>query len=137
MGNYMETSSAEEFTYAEVVYAVYCYLYEFFLIFKELALRSETEKNPSVGTIKVFSNKSWQKLCTSEWDEADENLTCMAWATITTVSMLMAHGTQNVAMLPRCPPTTTVPFPPHVKTTRKRNNNFAKVIVNCTHVIST
>ena len=50
----------------------------FFLIFKELALRSETEKNPSVGTIKVFSNKSWQKLCTSEWDEADENLTCMA-----------------------------------------------------------
>ena len=30
LGNYMETSSAEEFTYAEVVYAVYCYLYEFF-----------------------------------------------------------------------------------------------------------
>ena len=28
--------------------------------------------------MKVFSNNSWQKLCTSEWDEADENLTCMA-----------------------------------------------------------
>nr|XP_058969437.1 scavenger receptor cysteine-rich domain superfamily protein-like [Pocillopora verrucosa] len=45
---------------------------------EELALRFETEKNPSVGTMKVFSNNSWQKLCTSEWDEADENLTCMA-----------------------------------------------------------
>ena len=58
MGNYMETSSAEEFTYAEVVYAVYCYLYEFFLIFKELALRSETEKNPSVGTIKYSQTRA-------------------------------------------------------------------------------
>ena len=57
------------------------------------------------------------------------------WATITTV--LMTHGTQNVAMLQRCPPTTTAPFPPDVKTTWKRNNNFAKVIMNFTHVIST
>ena len=30
LGNYMETSLAQEFTYAEVVYAVYCYLYKFF-----------------------------------------------------------------------------------------------------------
>ena len=50
----------------------------FFLIFEEFPLRFETEKNPSVGTMKIFSNSSWQKLCTSQWDEADENSTCMA-----------------------------------------------------------
>ncbi|CAH3155120.1 unnamed protein product [Pocillopora meandrina] len=50
----------------------------FFLIFEEFPLRFETEKNPSVGTMEIFSNSSWQKLCTSQWDEADENSTCMA-----------------------------------------------------------
>nr|XP_058962211.1 vascular endothelial growth factor receptor 3-like isoform X2 [Pocillopora verrucosa] len=45
---------------------------------EEFPLRFETEKNPSVGTMKIFSNSSWQKLCTSQWDEADENSTCMA-----------------------------------------------------------
>ena len=48
------------------------------MIFEEFPLRFETEKNPSVGTMKIFSNSSWQKLCTSQWDEADENSTCMA-----------------------------------------------------------
>ena len=50
----------------------------FFWIFEEFPLRFETEKNPSVGTMKIFSNSSWQKLCTNQWDEADENSTCMA-----------------------------------------------------------
>nr|XP_058952666.1 inactive tyrosine-protein kinase 7-like [Pocillopora verrucosa] len=45
---------------------------------EEFPLRFETEKNPSVGTMEIFSNSSWQKLCTSQWDEADENSTCMA-----------------------------------------------------------
>ena len=58
------------------------------------------------------------------------------WATMTTASLLITHGTQNVAMLQRCPPTTTVPFRPDVKTTWKINNKFAKVIMNCTHLIS-
>ena len=54
-------------------------IYQFFFwIFEEFPLRFETEKNPSVGTMKIFSNNSWQKLCTSQWDEADENSTCMA-----------------------------------------------------------
>ena len=54
-------------------------IYQFFFwIFEEFPLRFETEKNPSVGTMKIFSNSSWKKLCTSQWDEADENSTCMA-----------------------------------------------------------
>nr|XP_058962259.1 hemicentin-2-like [Pocillopora verrucosa] len=46
--------------------------------FEEFPLRFETEKNPSVGTMEIFSNSSWQKLCTSQWDDADEIQTCMA-----------------------------------------------------------
>ena len=50
----------------------------FFGIFEEFPLRFETVKNPSVGTMEIFSNSSWQKLCTSQWDDADEIQTCMA-----------------------------------------------------------
>ncbi|PFX12207.1 Hemicentin-2 [Stylophora pistillata] len=28
--------------------------------------------------MEIYTNSSWQKLCTSQWDEADLNLTCMA-----------------------------------------------------------
>ncbi|XP_022777869.1 scavenger receptor cysteine-rich domain superfamily protein-like, partial [Stylophora pistillata] len=28
--------------------------------------------------MEIYTNNSWEKLCTSEWDEADLNLTCMA-----------------------------------------------------------
>ena len=67
-------------------------IYQFFFwIFEEFPLRFETEKNPSVGTMKIFSNSSWQKLCTSQWDEADENLTCMAMGYYSNV--VYANGT--------------------------------------------
>ncbi|XP_066030697.1 fibroblast growth factor receptor homolog 1-like [Pocillopora verrucosa] len=58
---------------------------------EEFPLRFETEKNPSVGTMKIFSNSSWQKLCTSQWDEADENSTCMAMGYYSNV--VYANGT--------------------------------------------
>ncbi|XP_066030097.1 fibroblast growth factor receptor 4-like [Pocillopora verrucosa] len=41
-------------------------------------LRFETKRNPSVGTMEIFSNSSWQTLCTSQWDDADKNSVCMA-----------------------------------------------------------
>ena len=67
-------------------------IYQFFFwIFEEFPLRFETEKNPSVGTMKIFSNSSWQKLCTSQWDEADENSTCMAMGYYSNV--VYANGT--------------------------------------------
>ena len=28
--------------------------------------------------MEIYTNSSWQKLCTSQWDEADFNSTCMA-----------------------------------------------------------
>ncbi|XP_022809918.1 scavenger receptor cysteine-rich domain superfamily protein-like [Stylophora pistillata] len=41
-------------------------------------LRFKTENNPSVGRMEIYANNSWQKLCTSQWNEADLNSTCMA-----------------------------------------------------------
>ena len=81
LGNYMGTSSTQEFTQAEVVHAVYFYPYlsVFFAeYFEGFPLRFETKGNPSVGTMEIFSNSSWQTLCTSQWDDADKNSVCMA-----------------------------------------------------------
>ncbi|XP_022777828.1 receptor-type tyrosine-protein phosphatase kappa-like [Stylophora pistillata] len=41
-------------------------------------LRFKTAKNPSVGRMEIYTNNSWEKLCTSQWDEGDLNSTCMA-----------------------------------------------------------
>ena len=68
LGNYMGTSSTQEFTQAEVVHAVYFYPYlSIFFVeyFEGFPLRFETKGNPSVGTMEIFSNSSWQTLCTS------------------------------------------------------------------------
>ena len=50
-------------------------LYDFFpLVFP---LRFKTERNSSVGTMEIYSDSSWKKLCTSTWNVVEEDLTCM------------------------------------------------------------
>ena len=44
----------------------------------EFPLRFTTEGNPSVGTMEIYTNSSWQKLCISNWNKAEEDLMCMA-----------------------------------------------------------
>ena len=39
-------------------------------------LRFQVGKNPSLGTMEIYKNSSWQKLCTRTWDKDEENLTC-------------------------------------------------------------
>ncbi|XP_066015704.1 fibroblast growth factor receptor 4-like isoform X2 [Pocillopora verrucosa] len=41
-------------------------------------LRFKTESNPSVGTMEIHTNRSWEKLCTSTWNKVEIDLTCMA-----------------------------------------------------------
>nr|XP_058956060.1 vascular endothelial growth factor receptor 3-like isoform X2 [Pocillopora verrucosa] len=41
-------------------------------------LRFKTESNPSVGTMEIYTNSSWKKLCTSTWNKVEVDLTCMA-----------------------------------------------------------
>ncbi|PFX13193.1 Hemicentin-2 [Stylophora pistillata] len=45
---------------------------------EEFPLRFTTEGNPSVGTMEIYTNSSWQKLCISNWNKAEEDLMCMA-----------------------------------------------------------
>ena len=33
---------------------------------------------PSLGTMEIFKNNTWNKLCTPNWNEAENILTCMA-----------------------------------------------------------
>ena len=120
LGNYMGTSSTQEFTQAEVVHAVYFYPYlsiflllnilkDFPCVLKQRRTHLSVQwrySQEAAGKRFVPVNGMKQIKIQSAWP----------WATITTVFMLMEHGTQNVAML-QCPPTTTVQFRPHVKTT--------------------
>ena len=41
-------------------------------------MRFRTEEIPSLGTMEIFKNKTWEKLCTASWNDAEENLTCRA-----------------------------------------------------------
>ena len=41
-------------------------------------MRFETEEIPSLGTMQTYKNNTWEKLCTASWDDAEDNLTCMA-----------------------------------------------------------
>ena len=34
--------------------------------------------NPSLGTMEIYKNKTWNKLCTSNWNEDENILTCKA-----------------------------------------------------------
>lgn len=34
--------------------------------------------NPSLGTMEIYKNKTWKKLCTPNWNEDDNILTCQA-----------------------------------------------------------
>nr|XP_058952909.1 vascular endothelial growth factor receptor 3-like [Pocillopora verrucosa] len=40
-------------------------------------LRFKTERNLSVGTMEIYSDSSWKKLCTSTWNNVEVDLTCM------------------------------------------------------------
>ena len=52
--------------------------FPFLKFFEAFPLRFKTEKNPSVGRMEIYTNNSWEKLCTSQWDEGDLKSTCMA-----------------------------------------------------------
>ncbi|XP_066015734.1 uncharacterized protein [Pocillopora verrucosa] len=41
-------------------------------------LHFKMEINPSVGTMEIYTNSSWKKLCTSTWNKVEVDLTCMA-----------------------------------------------------------
>ena len=41
-------------------------------------MRFRTEEIPSLGTMEILKNKTWEKLCTASWNDAEENLTCRA-----------------------------------------------------------
>ena len=40
-------------------------------------MRFRTKEIPSIGTMEIFKNNTWKKLCTASWDGVESNLTCM------------------------------------------------------------
>ena len=49
------------------------------LSFSDFPLRLKTEgMNPSLGTLEIYKNNTWNKLCTPDWTEDENILTCMA-----------------------------------------------------------
>ena len=49
----------------------------YYLFSSVFPLRFKTERNPSVGTMEIYSDSSWKKLCTSTWNNVEVDLTCM------------------------------------------------------------
>ncbi|KAL9959876.1 hypothetical protein ACROYT_G033246 [Oculina patagonica] len=45
---------------------------------EEFPLRFQAKEIPSFGTMEIYKNNTWKKLCTATWDTAEENLTCQA-----------------------------------------------------------
>ncbi|KAL9959877.1 hypothetical protein ACROYT_G033247 [Oculina patagonica] len=45
---------------------------------EEFPLRFQAKETPSLGTVEIYKNNTWKKLCTATWDTAEENLTCQA-----------------------------------------------------------
>ena len=44
----------------------------------EFPLRLQTKETPSLGTMEIYENDTWKKLCVATWETAEENLTCQA-----------------------------------------------------------
>ena len=44
----------------------------------EFPLRLQTKETPSLGTMEIYENDTWKKLCMATWETAEENLTCQA-----------------------------------------------------------
>ena len=54
------------------------YAYTFILFLSSVfPLRFKTERNLSLGTMEIYSDSSWKKLCTSTWNNVEVDLTCM------------------------------------------------------------
>ena len=41
-------------------------------------MRFRTEEIPSSGSMEINKDNTWEKLCTANWDDAEENLICRA-----------------------------------------------------------
>ena len=48
------------------------------LFSSDFPLRFQTGEIPSLGTMEVYNNNTWNKLCTSSWDKDESILTCKA-----------------------------------------------------------
>ena len=44
----------------------------------EFPVRFQTREIPSLGTMEIYQNNTWEKLCSASWDDVEENLTCKA-----------------------------------------------------------
>ena len=49
-----------------------------YFCFIEFPVRFRTEEVPSLGIWEINKGNSWAKLCTGFWDNAEENVTCLA-----------------------------------------------------------
>lgn len=47
-------------------------------VWLEFPARFRTEEIPSLGTVEIYENKTWENLCTATWGDVEESLTCMA-----------------------------------------------------------
>ena len=48
------------------------------LFSSDFSLRFQTGEIPSLGTMEVYNNNTWNKLCTSSWNKDESILTCKA-----------------------------------------------------------